>query len=74
MNEFIPGHLIEATVNGEPAIIYLSLLVDGSNSLRSTHCWRYGPPSHEVLPDGAIVEVIGYLTKQNIDVTNLRKN
>jgi len=74
MDQFIPGHLINALVNGEPAVIYLSLMVDGSNKLRSSHCWRYGPPSHEILPDEAIVEVLGYVTTQNMDLAKLRRN
>ena len=43
------GRIMEATVDGEPALVYLSLRVEGTNAERRNHCFRYAPPSHEVV-------------------------
>jgi hypothetical protein len=49
-----PGKLVSATVrdpqgNTSKAIVYLSLIVPGENGPRRDHCWRYAPPSNEVV-------------------------
>lgn len=43
------GRIMEATVDGVPALVYLSLRVEGTNAERRNHCFRYAPPSHEVV-------------------------
>ena len=30
-------------------LVYLSLIVPGDNGPRRDHCWRYAPPSNEVV-------------------------
>lgn len=40
---------MEATVDGTRALVYLSLRVEGTNAERRNHCFRYAPPSHEVV-------------------------
>jgi hypothetical protein len=49
-----PGILVNAIVrdaNGDTfdAVVYLSLIVPGENGQRRDHCWRYAPPSNEVV-------------------------
>jgi hypothetical protein len=49
-----PGRLLNATIRDPKggtteAIVYLSLRVPGDNGPRRDHCWRYAPPSHEVV-------------------------
>jgi hypothetical protein len=46
---YIPGRIMDATVDGEPALVYLSLRVEGTNAERRNHCFRYAPPSNEVV-------------------------
>ena len=43
------GRIMEATVDGVPALVYLWLMVDGTNAERRNHWFRYAPPSHEVV-------------------------
>ena len=31
------------------AIVYLSIIVPGDNGPRRNHCWRYAPPSNDVV-------------------------
>jgi hypothetical protein len=49
-----PGILVNALVRdgkGDQfdAVVYLSLIVPGDNGPRRDHCWRYAPPSNEVV-------------------------
>jgi hypothetical protein len=51
---YAPGRLLHAVVRegqGEPidAVVYLSLIVPGDNGSRQNYCWRYAPPSNEVV-------------------------
>jgi hypothetical protein len=62
---YIPGQLLRAIVTDADgktteAIVYLSLRVDGTNAARKDHCWRYAPPSHEVV--SGTVTPIEYVT------------
>ena len=62
---YLPGQMMRATVvhpegTSTEAVVCLSLRVDGTNAARKDHCWRYAPPSHEVV-DGT-VEPIEYVT------------
>jgi hypothetical protein len=62
---YIPGSIMRATVTlpdgtQTECMVYLSLRVDGTNVARRDHCWRYAPPSNEVV-DGT-VEPIEYVT------------
>ena len=52
-----PGELLDAIVDGSEAIVYLSLRVDGTNAARKDHCYRYAPPSNEVVE--GTVEILG---------------
>ena len=44
-----------ATVNGQECTVYLSLMTDEKGLERRDHCYRYGRPSHEVIPKDAEV-------------------
>ena len=52
-----PGELLDAIVDGSKVIVYLSLRVDGTNAARKDHCYRYAPPSNEVVE--GTVEILG---------------
>lgn len=49
MSTYNPGQLLDALVDGSDAVVYLSLRVDGTNAARKDHCYRYAPPSNEVV-------------------------
>ena len=53
-----PGQLHHATVDGVDAIVYLSLRCDGKDAGRRDHCYRYGPPSNEIIPKDADVVIL----------------
>jgi hypothetical protein len=49
-----PGRLLHAIVrDGQgdllDTVVYLSLIVPGDNGSRQNYCWRYAPPSNEVI-------------------------
>lgn len=46
---YTPGKILSATVDGQPVSVYLSLRVEGTNAERRNHCFRYAPPSNEVV-------------------------
>jgi len=51
---YTPGRLLHALVrdgHGDDfdAVVYLSLIVPGDNASRLNYCWRYCPPSNEVV-------------------------
>lgn len=54
---YLPGQLLDALVDGSDAIVYLSLRVEGTNLSRKDHCYRYAPPSNEVVT--GTVEILG---------------
>ena len=45
------GELFDADIDGNRRVIYLSLICEGKGVERADHCFRYGPPSHEVVRD-----------------------
>jgi hypothetical protein len=58
-----PGILVNALVRDAKgdqfdAVVYLSLIVPGENGPRRDHCWRYAPPSNEVVR--GYVTPVGY--------------
>jgi hypothetical protein len=55
---YLPGQLLDALVDGSDAVVYLSLRVDGTNAARKDHCYRYAPPSNEVVTGN--VEILQY--------------
>jgi hypothetical protein len=55
---YIPGQLLDALVDGSDAVVYLSLRVEGTNAVRKDHCYRYAPPSHEVVT--GTIEILRY--------------
>ena len=52
---YTPGKILSATVDGQPASVYLSLRVEGTNAERRNHCFRYAPPSNEVVTGEIII-------------------
>ena len=53
-----PGQLHTATVDGTAAVVYLSLQCEGKDAGRRDHCYRYGPPSHDIIPKDAEVVIL----------------
>lgn len=51
-----PGQLLDALVDGEPAIIYLSLRAPWSEDQENKHGFRYAPPSHK--PVTGVVKIL----------------
>jgi hypothetical protein len=49
--EGLKVHALVRDKNGDTfdAIVYLSIIVPGDNKSRRDHCWRYAPPSNEVV-------------------------
>jgi hypothetical protein len=58
-----PGHLHTATVDGKEAIVYLSLRCEGKDAGRRDHCYRYGPPSHDIIPKDAEVIILALVER-----------
>jgi len=52
---YTPGKILSAIVDGQPAKVYLSLRVEGTNAERRNHCFRYAPPSNEVVTSEIII-------------------
>lgn len=44
-----PGELVEALVDGEPMVVYLSLTTEEKGLERRDHCWRMAPPSNQIV-------------------------
>lgn len=55
---FIPGRLMDATVNGKDTVIYLTLMLPEKGPNRRDHWWR-AFPGHELVPFDAEVVVHG---------------
>lgn len=51
------GRVRYATVDGVECTVYLSLITDEKGLERRDHCYRYGPPSHALVPKEATLEL-----------------
>jgi len=47
--ELKPGELFIGEVDGKEALMYLSLITEEKGLERKDHCYRYAPPSHEIV-------------------------
>lgn len=45
-----PGKLYYAQVDGQDAVVYLSLITEEKGNERRNHCYRYCPPSNAIIP------------------------
>lgn len=54
-----PGQLFNATLDGAPCVVYLSLTCEGKGVDRLDNCLRFAPPIHSIIttPDGKPVSL-----------------
>lgn len=54
-----PGELHNATMDGAPCVVYLSLTCEGKGVDRLDNCLRYAPPLHSLVtaPEGRPVSL-----------------
>lgn len=71
-DSYRPGQKLRAKVEGIEHFIYLSLSTEEKGDRRD-FCWRYAPPSNEIVPKAYEVEILGTVPMETPYANTVRR-